>query len=77
MHLTPTQQSYRARLTAESALAVRPNDVDARRAPIAAVRAALAACGMSAADAAALDDAAARDELEDTQFDGFADGCRA
>lgn len=46
-------------------------EADARRAPIADVRAALIASGQQAADVAALDDAEARDWLEDWQADHF------
>ena len=55
----------------------RLSDIDARRADMAAVREALARCGVPADQLAALDDAAAREWLEDAQFDGYAERCRA
>ncbi len=55
----------------------RINNIDARRADLAAVREALARCGVPADQLAALDDECAREWLEDAQFDGYAEGCRA
>lgn len=52
-------------------------DIDARCADLAAVREALARCGVPADQLAALDERAAREWLEDAQFDGYAEGCRA